>query len=80
MIGLAISTLPLTAPAALVYLQSGRPMPWWAIGGMLPGLWLGTLAGAKVATRVAPERLKAALALLIGIMALLMAAKAWMAP
>lgn len=80
MIGLAISTLPLTAPAALVYLQSGRPMPWWAIVGMLPGLWLGTLLGAKAATRVAPERLKLALALLIAVMALLMAAKAWTAP
>ena len=77
MIGLAISTLPLTAPAALVYLQSGRPMPWWAIAGMLPGLWLGTLAGAKAATRVAPERLKGIFALLLGIMAALMAAKAW---
>lgn len=80
MIGLAISTLPLTAPSALVYLQSGRPMPWWAIAGMLPGLWLGTLLGAKAATRVAPERLKLALAVLIGIMAALMAAKAWTAP
>lgn len=80
MIGLAISTLPLTAPAALVYLQSGRPMPWWAIAGMLPGLWLGTLLGAKAATRVAPERLRGIFALLLGVMAALMAAKAWTAP
>lgn len=77
MIGLAISTLPLTAPAALVYLNSGRPMPWWAILGMLPGLWLGTWSGAKAATLISPERLRFFFAFLIAAMAVLMGYMAW---
>jgi uncharacterized protein len=53
---LILTLLPLTIPAALVYLTQGWAMPWWSIAGVVAGLWIATAIGARVANRL-PERL-----------------------
>jgi hypothetical protein len=73
---LAVTALPVTLPAALLYLQQGTELPWLAIVSLVVGLWVGTDIGARFANRVSPERLRIMMIVLIGAMALFMAFKA----
>ena len=74
---LAVTALPVTIPAAALYVQQGTELPWLTILALIIGLWIGTDIGARFATRVAPERLRIMLMLIITAMALFMAYKAW---
>ena len=73
---LAVTALPVTIPAAALYIQQGTELPWLTIVALVIGLWIGTDIGARFATRVAPERLRIMLMLIITAMALFMAYKA----
>jgi hypothetical protein len=73
---LAVTALPVTLPAALLYVQQGTELPWLAIVSLVVGLWIGTDIGARFANRVSPERLRIMMIVLIGAMALFMAFKA----
>jgi len=74
---LAVTALPVTLPAALLYVQQGSELPWLAIIALIVGLWAGTDIGARFANRVSPERLRLSMMLIISAMALFMAFKAW---
>jgi len=54
-LSLMLVALPLTAPAAGVYVARGWPLPWYSIIGIVFGLALGAAGGAAVANRL-PER------------------------
>jgi len=53
---LILTLLPLTIPAAAVYLAQGWMLPWWSVAGVIGGLWIATAVGARVANRL-PERM-----------------------
>ena len=55
---LAVTALPVTLPAALLYVQQGTELPWLTIVALIVGLWVGTDIGARFANRVSPERLR----------------------
>lgn len=74
---LAVTALPVTLPAALLYVQQGTTLPWLAIIALIAGLWIGTDIGARLANRVSPDRLRLLMILVISAMALFMAFKAW---
>jgi uncharacterized membrane protein YfcA len=74
---LAVTALPVTLPAALLYLQQGTKMPWLTIVGLIAGLWIGTDIGARFATRVRPDKLRIMMIVMIAAMAVFMAFKAW---
>ena len=73
---LAVTALPVTLPAALLYVQQGTELPWLAIAALIVGLWIGTDIGARFANRLTPERLRLAMILTIAALALFMAFKA----
>ena len=75
--GLAITALPVTLPAALLYVQQGTALPWLTIISLIVGLWVGTDVGARFANRVSPNRLRVVLMIMIAGMAIFMAFKAW---
>ncbi len=74
---LAVTALPVTIPAAVLYVQQGTELPWLTIVSLIVGLWIGTDIGARFATRVAPDKLRIMLIVIITAMALFMAYKAW---
>jgi len=74
---LAVTALPVTLPAAVLYVQQGTDLPWLTIVSLIVGLWVGTDIGARFANRVAPDKLRIMLILIISAMALFMAFKAW---
>jgi len=74
---LAVTALPVTLPAGLLYVQQGTELPWLAIVSLVVGLWIGTDIGARFATRVSPDKLRLMLIVMIAAMALFMAFKAW---
>ncbi len=74
---LAVTALPVTLPAALLYMQQGTAMPWATIAALIVGLWVGTGIGARLANLVSPARLRLALMIVIAGMAAFMAFKAW---
>jgi uncharacterized membrane protein YfcA len=74
---LAVTALPVTLPAALLYVHQGTELPWLAIASLVVGLWIGTDIGARFANRVSPDRLRALMIITIAAMALFMALKAW---
>jgi uncharacterized protein len=74
---LAVTALPVTLPAAALYVQQGTELPWFTIVSLIIGLWVGTDIGARFANRVAPDKLRIMLILIISAMALFMAFKAW---
>ena len=76
-VSLAVTALPVTLPAALLYVQQGTALPWATIAALIVGLWIGTGIGARFANRVSPARLRMALMIVIGGMAIFMAFKAW---
>ncbi len=74
---LAVTALPVTLPAALFYVRQGTELPWLTIVSLIVGLWIGTDIGARFANRVAPDKLRIILLLMIAAMAIFMAFKAW---
>jgi uncharacterized protein len=67
-LSLAITILPLTLPAAWVYIRAGWDLPWEVILCLLGGLVVGTRAGALFANRLSERKLKICFAtLLIGL-------------
>jgi len=74
---LAVTALPVTIPAAVLYVQQGTELPWLTIAILIIGLWIGTDIGARFATRVTPDKLRIMRILIITAMALFMAYKAW---
>jgi uncharacterized membrane protein YfcA len=74
---LAVTALPVTLPAALLYVQQGTELPWLTIVSLIAGLWIGTDIGARLANRVRPDRLRIVLMVVIAGMAAFMAYKAW---
>lgn len=75
-VSLAVTALPVTLPAALLYLGRGTDLPWATIAGLIAGLWIGTGLGARFANRLRPSDLRLALIVVIAGMAGLMALKA----
>jgi hypothetical protein len=73
---LAVTALPVTILAAALYVQQGTELPWLTIVSLIVGLWVGTDIGARFANRVAPEKLRIMLMVIITSMALFMAYKA----
>ena len=76
-VSLAVTALPVTLPAALLYVQQGTALPWLTIISLIVGLWVGTDIGARFANRVSPNRLRIVLMIMIAGMAIFMAFKAW---
>jgi len=76
-VSLAVTALPVTLPAALLYVQQGTELPWLTIISLIVGLWAGTDIGARFANRVSPNRLRVVLMIMIAAMAIFMAFKAW---
>ena len=74
-LAVAVTTLPLTLPAAWVYAEQER-LPWWAIAGIVVGLWIGTIIGARGATMLSETTLKRMLPPLIFATAAFMAFRA----
>jgi uncharacterized protein len=74
---LAVTALPVTLPAALLYVQQGTKLPWPLIVSLIVGLWIGTDIGARFANLVSPGKLRIMMIVMIGAMALFMAFKAW---
>jgi len=74
---LAVTALPVTLPAALLYLQQGTQMPWLMIVGLIVGLWGGTDIGARFAIQISPDKLRIMMMVMIAAMAVFMAFKAW---
>ncbi len=75
-LALAVTTLPLTLPAAWVYAEQGPGLPWWVIVGIITGLWGGTIAGARLATLLSERALRQLMPLCIFAMAAYMAWRA----
>jgi uncharacterized membrane protein YfcA len=76
-VSLAVTALPVTLPAALLYVQQGTALPWLTIISLIVGLWVGTDIGARFANRVRPAKLRVVLMIMIAGMAIFMAFKAW---
>jgi uncharacterized protein len=76
-VSLAVTALPVTLPAAVLYIQQGTELPWFTIVSLIVGLWVGTSIGARFANRVAPNNLRLMQIVMIGAMAIFMAFKAW---
>ncbi len=76
-VSLAVTALPVTLPAALLYVQQGTALPWLTIISLVVGLWVGTDIGARFANRVSPNKLRIVLMIMIAGMAVFMAFKAW---
>ena len=74
-LALAVTTLPLTLPAAWVYAEQ-TSLPWWAIAGIVAGLWIGTAAGARLATLMSERTLRRLMPVCIFVMAAFMAWRA----
>ena len=74
-LALAVTTLPLTLPAAWVYAEQAS-LPWWVIAGIVIGLWLGTAAGARLATLMSERSLRRLMPVCIFAMAAFMAWRA----
>jgi uncharacterized membrane protein YfcA len=76
MVALALTLLPMTAPAAYVYWRAGWAAPWPSrIGGVL-GLWAGTSLGTRAAQSVSETALRRLVVGFVAAMALAMTAKA----
>lgn len=71
-LSLMISALPLTLPAAWVYVRQGAQLPWWVIAGTVVGLVVGTKGGAIVANKLPERNLKFVFVALILALAIYM--------
>jgi uncharacterized membrane protein YfcA len=77
LISLILALVPTTVPAAWVYWQQGWSGSWFAVGGVVVGLWGGTDFGARLANRMSEVTLHRSAVGLISAMALYMAYKAF---
>ena len=69
-LSLAITTLPLTLPAAWFYIRQGWHLPWTIIACLVAGLIVGTRIGGLFANRLSERNLKIAFTtLLLGLSA-----------
>jgi uncharacterized protein len=75
-LSLMMSALPLTLPAAWIYIRQGWHLPWIAITAIILGLILGTKAGATLANRLPERNLRFVFIALILTMAIYMGATA----
>lgn len=73
---LAVNALPLALPAVFVYASVMNGLPWVLLGCVVLGLWIGTAAGARLATRLDERALRKYFFVLVICMALLMACRA----
>ena len=76
-ISLAVTALPVTLPAALLYVQLGTELPGVTIVSLIVGHWVCTDIGARLAKSVRPEKLRIMLIVVLATMAAFMAFKAW---
>jgi uncharacterized protein len=76
LLSLILALVPTTLPAAWVYWQQGWSGSWFAVGGVVLGLWGGTDLGARLANRMSEVALHRTAVGLIAAMALYMAYKA----
>jgi uncharacterized membrane protein YfcA len=76
LVSLILSLVPTTIPAAWVYWQQGWSGSWFAVGGVILGLWGGTDLGAWLANRMSEVNLHRTAICFIAAMALYMAYKA----
>jgi uncharacterized membrane protein YfcA len=76
-VSLAVTALPVTLPAALLYVQQGTELPWLTIIGLIVGLWVGTDIGARFANRVSPDKMRIMMIVMTAAMTIFMAFKAW---
>jgi uncharacterized protein len=72
---LILTLLPLTIPAAAIYLAQGWAIPWWSISGVVGGLWIATAIGARLANRLPERVLRPTFVVMILGMAAYMAAR-----
>jgi uncharacterized membrane protein YfcA len=72
-LALAVTTLPLTLPAAWVYAEKSRGLPWWLVAGIILGLWGGTWMGSRLAILIAEPTLRRFMVVAIFAMAAVMA-------
>ena len=75
-VSLAVNVLPLALPAVLVYASVANGLPWVLLAVVVVGLWVGTAAGARLATRLEERALRKYFLVLVICMALLMAWRA----
>ncbi len=75
-VSLAVNVLPLALPAVFVYASVANGLPWVLLGFVVLGLWVGTAAGARIATRLEERALRKYFLVLVIGMALLMAYRA----
>ncbi|MDP9600721.1 UNVERIFIED_ORG: putative membrane protein YfcA [Variovorax paradoxus] len=75
-VSLAVNALPLALPAVFVYASVANGLPWLLLGCVVIGLWIGTAAGARLATRLDERTLRRYFFVLVICMALLMAYRA----
>lgn len=75
-VSLAVNALPLALPAVLVYASVANGLPWLLLACVVLGLWVGTAAGARLATRLDERVLRRYFLVLVLCMALLMAWRA----
>ncbi|MGM4927790.1 sulfite exporter TauE/SafE family protein [Tardiphaga sp. 619_E2_N8_5] len=75
-LSLAVTALPVTLPAALLYVQQGIELPWLTIASLIIGLWIGTGLGSRLANRMSQRALRMTLIAVIAGMAVFMAFKA----
>lgn len=76
MISLALTLVPTTIPSAWIYWQHGALPSWPTLVAVIVGLAAGTDLGARLATRVSPERLRIVLIGFVSLMTIAMALKA----
>jgi len=75
-VSLAVNVLPLALPAVFVYASVASGLPWVLLAVVVVGLWIGTAAGARLATRLEERVLRKYFLVLVICMALLMAWRA----
>jgi uncharacterized protein len=76
LVSLILALVPTTVPAAWVYWQQGWSASWFAVGGVVLGLWVGTDLGARLANQTREVALHRTAIGFIAAMALYMAYKA----
>jgi uncharacterized membrane protein YfcA len=72
-LSLAVTAMPLTLPAAWVYINHGMHLPWPVVGCLVAGLVLGGWIGAIFANSLTKRALKIAFVVLLVAMAAYMA-------
>jgi uncharacterized protein len=77
MVGLAVSIIPTTIPAAYVYWRAGQMPAWPILVAVIVGLYGGTDLGARAANRMKSTTLRRVLVIIVTAMAAYMAWRAF---